>query len=89
MSREGQLDSQKPHSMQRSTIELAGGLGFRCLMCTSGSCSMPPKQPIKRVRLTSPAHLDSLYRQAMVPPKKALHLTIMEVAGTGTGDSPR
>jgi hypothetical protein len=27
--------------MQRSTIALAGGLGFRCFTCTSGSC-MPP-----------------------------------------------
>lgn len=39
MSREGQLLSQKPHSMQRSTMELAGGLGFRCFTCTSGSCN--------------------------------------------------
>ena len=39
MSRLGQLDSQKPHSMQRSTIALAGGLGFRCFKCASGSCA--------------------------------------------------
>lgn len=39
MSREGQLDSQKPHSMHLSTMLLAGGLGFKFFKCTSGSCN--------------------------------------------------
>mmetsp|Transcript_29898 Transcript_29898/g.88503 ORF Transcript_29898/g.88503 Transcript_29898/m.88503 type:complete len:273 (+) Transcript_29898:1344-2162(+) len=37
MSLDGQLDSQNPHSMQRLTIGLATGLGFRNLTCASGS----------------------------------------------------
>ena len=40
MSRLGQLLSQKPHSMQWSTISEATGDGFRCLMCRLGSCDM-------------------------------------------------
>ena len=36
-SREGQLDSQKPHSMQRSTSGDASGEGLRFLTWTSGS----------------------------------------------------
>jgi hypothetical protein len=37
MSRLGQLLSQKPHSMQRSTSSLASGEGLRNFLCASGS----------------------------------------------------
>jgi hypothetical protein len=37
MSLLGQLLSQKPHSMQRSTSSLASGLGLRNFLCASGS----------------------------------------------------
>ena len=39
MSRDGQLLSQKPHSMQRSTSGLAGGEGFRNFRWAAGSCT--------------------------------------------------
>ena len=43
MSRLGQLLSQKPHSMQWSTISEATGDGFRCLMCRLGSYMVAAK----------------------------------------------
>ena len=55
MSRLGQLLSQKPHSMQWSTISEATGDGFRCLMCRLGSC-----------RCAARYHLDSAWGQAHV-----------------------
>lgn len=42
-SREGQTTSQKPHSMQASTMGDAGGDGFKNLVCASGSY---PRHPL-------------------------------------------
>lgn len=44
MSLEGQLLSQKPHSMQRSTSSLARGDGFRNFLCASGSLRVGVEQ---------------------------------------------
>lgn len=49
-TREGQLDSQKPHSMQRLTISLALGLGLKNLRCASASLHATYFVRLRRLR---------------------------------------
>ena len=79
MSREGQLLSQKPHSMQRFTMAEAGGEGFRCFTCRSGSC-----RPEKAIKLLMRAYAEHSRTTSWCsadpqpPPSTSLHKAVLE-----------